>query len=94
MIAAAPTKETLKAASSAIYKTIDDMGVTISPGPYSRLVTSLSNAVKRKGGHPKTTPNPPRHRLHADEQFAEVVSGLVMYIKKRSSGGRSEVEED
>lgn len=56
LIAAAPTKETLKTASSSIYKAIDDMGVTISPGPYSRLVTSLSNAVKRKGGHPKTTP--------------------------------------
>jgi hypothetical protein len=56
LIAAAPSKEALKGVSTSVYKAIDDMGVTISPGPYARLVDSLGAAVKRKGGHPKTTP--------------------------------------
>tara|TARA_R110000772_G_scaffold4094_1_gene14437 strand:+ start:1966 stop:3612 length:1647 start_codon:yes stop_codon:yes gene_type:complete len=56
LLTSAPTRESLKTASSALYKSIDDMGVTVAPGPYSRAVSSITKELKRKGGHPKTTP--------------------------------------
>lgn len=51
-----PTVDELKAASSAVFKEIDDLGAKVNPGSFAALTDSIEKAAKGVGASQRTTP--------------------------------------
>jgi len=56
IVESAPEVDAIKNASRAIYKEIDDSGVTIKPESINTLVNKVSAKTRRKGLDPRVTP--------------------------------------
>lgn len=56
MAQSAPDVDTLKKSSRAIYKEIDDMGVSIKPDAYAALASRIARETRRKGLDADVTP--------------------------------------
>lgn len=55
ILESAPEVDALKSASRAIYKEIDDSGVTIRPNSINKLVSDIETKTRRKGLDPRVT---------------------------------------
>jgi hypothetical protein len=89
----APTTQSLKDASNAIYKQIDDMGVTIKPQALKSLASKAAQNAKASGLDPGITPkaNALIQRLTKDADNPLTV-GEVETLRKIASGISSSMD--